>query len=764
MATASRLLLSYTLLVLFLVGCGTTGTAPPELGYNPLYTPLDHLAKLIEEKNYDQASEVYNREAEFFATYKETEATAVIAQLKGTILQQGKKPTLALLADLGSGLNGRFRPRIEAAITALKAMEWPSLPMKWGQVRRTISGAMAILEEQKKHRVLSLPQNQDARAAELVSLIGATEGKILASASSVFSRYEIGQWEDFFRIFPVTANPKLFLEREWRSISARLAVFPAKELLHFYKTYKEHLQRNSTGQLTILHYRAILKEKDTDRITTFPEILESAKATQQAGFPLDKIPDAKIALIEITSPTLLKEKEIEFPVAIENDLPFAADKASIDRVFDTPLARDADIVILLDVAAARVFRNIKRKEAVTSEFKSGTRSEHNPDYAAAQMEVNTATVDYQATRVRSAASTCTGYGCLIQGLADGIAIAAASSKLEEAQKKLLSTPSTIEKNVYSPYQFNRAYIDSKKEMTVFYYVIDRISKELYRGSFDASESQSFRVNYGLRDADRNPYSHTSGAHKEADVSSFEGKPVKARLSSILNQFMANKPRRETLPREETLRAEFLKKRNETVAKFQQKQYTTTQKDDLRFKSVVVVRTPGGTLGTGFFVKNDIVVTNYHVIENVKFVELKMFNGQDTFGKIVAHDIRMDLALVKVQARGEPASLYSGTALPVGSTVEAVGHPQGLEFTMTRGIISAVRDIPTKFAPSAKPVKFVQTDTPVNRGNSGGPLFLGDKVIGVNTQKLAAVDLEGLSFALHYGELRDFLARNGIPLE
>ena len=50
---------------------------------------------------------------------------------------------------------------------------------------------------------------------------------------------------------------------------------------------------------------------------------------------------------------------------------------------------------------------------------------------------------------------------------------------------------------------------------------------------------------------------------------------------------------------------------------------------------------------------------------------------------------------------------------------------------------------------------------MNGGNSGGPVFLGDRVIGVTTWKLAATEIEGLSFALHYGEALEFLSRNGI---
>jgi serine protease Do len=182
--------------------------------------------------------------------------------------------------------------------------------------------------------------------------------------------------------------------------------------------------------------------------------------------------------------------------------------------------------------------------------------------------------------------------------------------------------------------------------------------------------------------------------------------------------------------------------------------------DVRFERTVVIYNPGGGLGSGFFIADDTVLTNYHVIDGTSFVEIKMFDGQESFGKVVAHDIRLDLALVKVQARGVPVQFLGSKEIPLGETVEAIGHPNGLEFTITRGVISAMRKRESLYTPGAKLVRFVQTDTAINPGNSGDPLFLGDKVIGVNNNKIVKDAIEGIGFSVHYSEVLDFLRKNG----
>ena len=154
-----------------------------------------------------------------------------------------------------------------------------------------------------------------------------------------------------------------------------------------------------------------------------------------------------------------------------------------------------------------------------------------------------------------------------------------------------------------------------------------------------------------------------------------------------------------------------------------------------------------------------MITNYHVIEEAKFVEMRLYDGQETFGKVIDSDVRLDLALIRVQARGKPAALSGQRDLDLGAGVEAIGHPNGKLYSITRGVISSVRESPNALGVGGKPVLFVQTDAAINRGNSGGPLFLGDEVIGVNTWGIRKDVSEGLNFAVHHAEVRAFLARS-----
>ncbi len=210
-----------------------------------------------------------------------------------------------------------------------------------------------------------------------------------------------------------------------------------------------------------------------------------------------------------------------------------------------------------------------------------------------------------------------------------------------------------------------------------------------------------------------------------------------------------------------LRNDIMMDPNDASKTARKKSYTTALPRDTRFDSVVVVLSPGGSLGSGFFVRDDVVLTNYHAIKDSKFVEMRLHDGSETFGKIIGQDARRDLALIKVQARGIPVKIYDEQTLILGGQVEAIGHPEGLQFSITKGVVSGIREFQSRFAPGGKKVRFIQTDTAINPGNSGGPLYFGNKVIGVNTWKVVAAEIGGLNFAVHYAEVLEFLEANGI---
>ncbi len=149
----------------------------------------------------------------------------------------------------------------------------------------------------------------------------------------------------------------------------------------------------------------------------------------------------------------------------------------------------------------------------------------------------------------------------------------------------------------------------------------------------------------------------------------------------------------------------------------------------------------GSQGSGFVINDQgYIVTNYHVVEGAKQVEVDFTTGFKTYGTVIGTDLDSDLAVIKVNAPPEeinPVLLGDSNNIQVGQTVIAIGNPFGLSGSMTTGIISALgrtlnseRDAPSGGFFTAGDI--IQTDAAINPGNSGGPLFnLQGEVIGVN---------------------------------
>jgi serine protease Do len=136
-------------------------------------------------------------------------------------------------------------------------------------------------------------------------------------------------------------------------------------------------------------------------------------------------------------------------------------------------------------------------------------------------------------------------------------------------------------------------------------------------------------------------------------------------------------------------------------------------------------------GSGFFISADgFAVTNNHVVDHAKTVEVTTDDGSKYTAKVVGTDPKTDLALIKVDGKSDFAYVkFADQAPRVGDWVVAVGNPFGLGGTVTAGIVSARgRDIG-----SGPYDDYIQIDAPINKGNSGGPAFdVNGNVIGVNT--------------------------------
>ncbi len=145
-----------------------------------------------------------------------------------------------------------------------------------------------------------------------------------------------------------------------------------------------------------------------------------------------------------------------------------------------------------------------------------------------------------------------------------------------------------------------------------------------------------------------------------------------------------------------------------------------------------------SLGSGF-IYNDkgYIVTNNHVVENAKVVDITLINGDRYTANITGTDAFSDLAVIKINENTtdipKPLVVGNSSELRVGDQVVAVGNPFGLESSMTTGIVSQIGRLLSIDERGFSIPNAIQTDALINPGNSGGPLLnMKGEVIGVNT--------------------------------
>jgi serine protease Do len=157
-----------------------------------------------------------------------------------------------------------------------------------------------------------------------------------------------------------------------------------------------------------------------------------------------------------------------------------------------------------------------------------------------------------------------------------------------------------------------------------------------------------------------------------------------------------------------------------------------------------------SLGSGFIISSDgYIITNNHVVDGADTVTVRLQDRRTLTAKVVGTDSTYDIALLKVSAGGSlPAvSIGDSQLLKPGEWVLAIGSPFGFDYTVTQGIVSAVgRNLGNRDQPATS---FIQTDVPINRGNSGGPLFnLQGQVVGVNSQIYSSTGgYQGVAFSI-----------------
>lgn len=154
------------------------------------------------------------------------------------------------------------------------------------------------------------------------------------------------------------------------------------------------------------------------------------------------------------------------------------------------------------------------------------------------------------------------------------------------------------------------------------------------------------------------------------------------------------------------------------------------------------------MGTGVVIDpRGYAVTNFHVVDGVREIEVTLASGRTVAARLISHDRRTDLAVIKIDTVDPLPVIQLGTSddLLTGETVLALGNAFGYEHTVTRGIISALhRNVDV--SPTQRYEDLIQTDASINPGNSGGPLLnIHGEMIGINVAVRAGA--QGIGFAI-----------------
>lgn len=174
-----------------------------------------------------------------------------------------------------------------------------------------------------------------------------------------------------------------------------------------------------------------------------------------------------------------------------------------------------------------------------------------------------------------------------------------------------------------------------------------------------------------------------------------------------------------------------------------------------YESVFVIYS-GNSLGSGFAVGKNCIVTNAHVIENERNITVITYGGTEFQATVLGINENEDIAVLIVEDADFPyLTVADISTAKTGDDIFAIGAPKGMAYTLTKGGISAKeRMIGNK--------SYIQIDAAINEGNSGGPLLNDSgQVLGMNTLKMS--DSEGIGLAIPANRICDYLKSLGIEL-
>ena len=430
--------------------------------------------------------------------------------------------------------------------------------------------------------------------------------------------------------------------------------------------------------------------------------------------------------------------------------------------WDKNVIKDSQI-IYIELLESDADRKITKQETVQSTYRSGYREVYNVAYDQALIAVQRARDRVysaeigKATRNTKCGNANSLGGAILCSIIDNSGVNSAKSELEKALGQLNSTPRVLNEPVMDPHFFNKNYVKASKKTKVKISLIDHISntyKEKIITSIEDKETIILDREIPLTDPKVRSHERNTMTEDELDRwIDLKPMPDYDSLRSLIRDVSNDGNRQEF--RTALKRVTTKEKKKESIKRIAKSNNSKEPIIDYG-NSVVVIEDLKGNSGAGFYIRDQLIMTNAHVVNNKKYLNIKSESGESFIGEVLMKDLSSDLAVINVKRKGEPIVIKPGCSVRRGEEVIAIGHPEGFEFSLTKGIISGLRT--KRLFAGGKSVRVIQIDANITYGNSGGPLLDNEGyLVGVNSY--GEGDADFLDFSIHCSEVEKFLQKN-----
>ena len=464
---------------LSVAGCQTTGGKSGSPTYTVFFDQGDHLEQLLAEQNHAAAVRLHNEHQDYFLERRET-----------------YQAELQLLAD---HIEKTFEVRLARAEEGLGSVGWPSPTADWPRMRMALDEVgTTVADYDRRH--LAGGAFRSERFHRIGARRAALHEEIEVAAADEFARFDHFAGQSFFTRYPIDLDGPAFMSEHFEHIADTVWASPADALVRFLKTYQEGdvLAADLRAEIGAKYVALTLEAEMAGAGGGLAALMRTVAKAAAADIEISSLPDARFGLVEATSRTLLEQGQIQFPVAIEADLPFDVATADLDDALSTAVGEAADYLIVFDVALAKAERRIRARKGHSSKFLAGTREVPNPSYATKQFELVAAQQELQGVRLRNALNNssntadATIFGAMIEAIVEGIVERKADEAVEEALAALQSTPRTVSEPIFEPYAYSSAEVEARRLLTVNYYVIDRARGTYFNRASTPARNESSR--------------------------------------------------------------------------------------------------------------------------------------------------------------------------------------------------------------------------------------------------------------------------------